>query len=84
MLCDEKFIRLLLVPVILHMVWNSPFQLPLYGKYVLVGAVGWYVCLSLVQEGLHEIAVEQTGARGQKEGHGTEEGTEDITKGGEQ
>lgn len=84
MLCDEKFIRLLLVPVILHMVWNSPFQLPLYGKYISVGAVGWYVCLSLVQEGLHEIAVEQTGARGQKEGHGTEEGTEDITKGGAQ
>lgn len=84
MLCDERFIRLLLVPVLLHMAWNAPLQLPLYGKYLLVGVVGWFVCLSLVQEGLHEIAVEQTGARGQKEGHGTEEGTEDITKGGTQ
>lgn len=64
MLCDEKFIRLLLVPVFLHMVWNSPFQLPLYGKYLIVGAVGWFVCLSLVQEGLHEIAAEQVEARG--------------------
>lgn len=63
MLCDERFIRLLLVPVVLHMVWNSPFQLPLYGKYLLVGAVGWFVCLSLVQEGLHEIASEQVEAR---------------------
>lgn len=63
MLCDERFIRLLLVSVILHMVWNSPFQLPLYGKYLLVGAVGWFVCLSLVQEGLHEIASEQVEAR---------------------
>lgn len=63
MLCDERFIRLLLVPVVLHMVWNSPFQLPLYGKYLLVGAVGWFVCLSLVQEGLHEIASEQVEER---------------------
>lgn len=63
MLCDERFIRLLLVPVFLHMAWNSPFQLPLYGKYLLLGAVGWFVCLSLVQEGLHEIAEEQSEAR---------------------
>ena len=62
MLCDERFVRLLLVPVFLHMAWNSPFQLPLYGKYLLLGAVGWFVCLSLVQEGLHEIAEEQSAA----------------------
>ena len=29
-----------------------------------MGAVGWFVCLSLVQEGLHEIAAEQVEARG--------------------
>ena len=59
MLCDEKFIRLLLVPVILHMIWNSPLQLPYFGKYVILGFAGWFVCFSLVQEGLHEIAEEQ-------------------------
>lgn len=59
MLCDEKFIRLLLVPVILHMIWNSPFQLPYFGTYIILGFVGWFVCLSLVQEGLHEIVEEQ-------------------------
>ena len=63
MLCDEKFIRLLLVPVLLHMVWNSPLNLPFYGKYLIVGAAGWFVCLSLVQEGLHEIATEQAVAK---------------------
>lgn len=63
MLCDERFIRLLLVPVFLHMVWNSPLELPFYGKYLLIGLVGWFVCLSLVQEGLHEIAAEQAEAR---------------------
>jgi len=62
MLCDEKFIRLLLVPVILHMIWNTPWQLPYFGKYIILGFVGWFVCLSLVQEGLHEIAEEQKDA----------------------
>ena len=59
MLCDENFIRLFIVPVVLHMIWNSPLELPFFGKYLLVGAVGWFVCLSLVQEGLHEVAAEQ-------------------------
>ena len=81
MLCDERFIRLLLVPVFLHMVWNSPFQLPLYGNYLLVGIVGWFVCLSLVQEGLHEIAEEQSEAKSQTD-HGSEHGTEDVSVGG--
>jgi len=67
MLCDEKFIRLLLVPVFLHMVWNAPFELPFYGKYLVVGAVGWFVCLSLVQEGLHEIAIEQSRLRAEQD-----------------
>ena len=64
MLCDERFIRLLLIPVVLHMIWNLPdeYQLPLYGNYILVGAAGWFVCISLVQEGLHEVAEEQAGA----------------------
>lgn len=82
MLCDEKFIRLLLVPVFLHMVWNSPFQLPLYGKYLLVGVVGWSVCLSLVQEGLHEIAAEQSEARGRPGRRGDDDGVDSDAEGG--
>ena len=62
MLCDERFIRLLLVPVILHMIWNTPWQLPYFGKFIILGFIGWFVCLSLVQEGLHEIAEEQKDA----------------------
>ena len=63
MLCDERFIRLLLVPVFLHMIWNAPFQLPYFGKFIILGFVGWFVCFSLVQEGLHEIAEEQKAVR---------------------
>ena len=66
MLCDKRFIRLFLVSVILHMIWNSPIDLPYYGKFVLVGVVGWFVCLSLVQEGLHEIAAEKSAAKEQQ------------------
>ena len=66
MLVDVDFIRLLLIPVILHMVWNSPLELPFFGKYLLVGAAGWFVCISLVQEGLHEIQAEQAAARAQR------------------
>lgn len=82
MLCDERFIRLLLVPVFLHMVWNSPFQLPLYGTYLLVGAVGWFVCLSLVQEGLREIAVEQAETRVELDDHGDGGSSEGVEEGG--
>ena len=63
MLCDENFIRLFLVPVVLHMIWNFPLQLPFFGNQIVAGIAGWIVCLSLVQEGLHEVAAEQVEAR---------------------
>ena len=59
MLWDVDFIRLLLVPVILHALWNTPFDLPFYGKYLILGAAAWFVCLSCIQEGLHEIQAEK-------------------------
>ena len=62
MLCDENFMRLFLVPVILHMIWNFPLQLPFFGNKIVAGVIGWFVCLSLVQEGLHEVAAEQANA----------------------
>lgn len=68
MLSDERFFRLFLVPVILHMIWNSPLQLPYFGTFIVVGFVGWFVCVSLVQEGLNEIVVEQKAARLRSEG----------------
>jgi RsiW-degrading membrane proteinase PrsW (M82 family) len=63
MLCDENFIRLFLVPVVLHMIWNFPLQLPFFGNQIIAGIAGWIVCLSLVQEGLHEVAAEQAEAK---------------------
>lgn len=67
MLCDVNFIRLFLVPIALHMIWNAPFSLPFYGKYLIVGAIGWFVAISLVQEGLRELREEQDSVKGEND-----------------
>lgn len=56
---NPKFWHLALVPVVLHAVWNSGFELPFLGKYLILGAVAWFVVLALVQEGLGELREEQ-------------------------
>jgi RsiW-degrading membrane proteinase PrsW (M82 family) len=52
-----------MVPVALHMFWNSPllrFEGALFLiKPILVGGIGWYVVLGLVQEGMRQIRDEQ-------------------------
>lgn len=59
MVDDPKFWRLAIVSVGLHMVWNADFDLPFLGKYLLLGAIAWFVVLSLVQEGLNELRAER-------------------------
>ena len=63
MFFDPRFLRTFFVPVLLHMFWNSPllrFQGALgLIKPILVGGIGWYVVLGLVQEGMRQIRDEQ-------------------------
>ncbi len=74
MLAQGKFLRLFLVPVVFHMVWNSNLKLPVldsergvpYGKCIILGVLAWIVILSLLQEGLREIREEKE-ARGTRE-----------------
>jgi RsiW-degrading membrane proteinase PrsW (M82 family) len=54
-LTDKSFLIVFAVPVVLHAIWDTDFQLPFYGKYVLLGAIGWVVVISLVQSGLREM-----------------------------
>ena len=63
MLSQGRFLRLFLVPVVFHMVWNSHWELWFYGKYLILGALAWIVVLSLLQEGLWEIREEQIKSR---------------------
>ncbi|MBL8324968.1 MAG: PrsW family intramembrane metalloprotease [Rubrivivax sp.] len=50
-----RFLMLFAVPVALHFIWNTSFRLPLFGKEVLLGFIGYVVVFSLVQSGLKEV-----------------------------
>jgi RsiW-degrading membrane proteinase PrsW (M82 family) len=58
-LTAPSFLKAFLIPVILHMFWNSPIQLPLLTKYLLVGIIAWFVVFGLVQQGLKQVKREQ-------------------------
>jgi RsiW-degrading membrane proteinase PrsW (M82 family) len=62
MLQDGRFLKLFALPVVLHMLWNSPIELPFYGKYIILGLVAWIVILGLIQEGLGELRTEKAEA----------------------
>jgi RsiW-degrading membrane proteinase PrsW (M82 family) len=59
MLGEPRFLRVFVVAVTLHMVWDLSFDLLADLPYLLVGLIGWYMVASLIQEGLQEIRVEQ-------------------------
>ncbi|KAA9349561.1 PrsW family glutamic-type intramembrane protease [Larkinella humicola] len=70
LLQEKSFIRLFLLVVVMHMLWNAGFDLPLlpsiFGiqfKHILLGLLGWVIVLSLIQEGLKQIK------KAQKEGN---------------
>jgi ABC-type polysaccharide/polyol phosphate export permease len=39
----------------MHMSWNSPLQLPLYAKYLVLGTVAWFFILEFIQTGLKQV-----------------------------
>ena len=59
---DFRFWKTLLIPMTLHIIWNSPFQLPFFGTQVIVGLVGWYVVFGLTQQGLRQVRDAQLAA----------------------
>lgn len=56
---DWRFLRLFLCSIFLHCLWDTEYQLPYLGKYIIIGLVGWIVVLTLVQEGLNELREEK-------------------------
>jgi hypothetical protein len=61
-LLDTTFLKTMAIPMLLHMLWNSPFQLPFELNHIGIGIVGWFVVFGLVQQGLHQIREEQAAA----------------------
>lgn len=58
MLTDPRFLRVLAVCMVMHMLWNSPISLPVFGlagKYVALGAAAWLLVLGMIQSGLRQI-----------------------------
>lgn len=64
MLTDPRFLRVLGMCMAMHMIWNAPFQLPFYGKYVALGAAAWLLVLGFIQNGLMQVREAQTAAKG--------------------
>lgn len=59
MLWDARFLKTFLIPVGLHMFYNSPLPNPLFVKEAVVAVASWIVILGLVQQGLKQVREEQ-------------------------
>jgi RsiW-degrading membrane proteinase PrsW (M82 family) len=71
MLYDPRFLRIFGLAVALHMLWNAPFSLPFYLKYIALGFVAWVLNLALIQIGLKEVKALQEEAVAAKSGQET-------------
>lgn len=59
-LTDIRFLRIALIPVVLHMIWNSTlFENMWVWRDLALGVVGWIIALRLVQAGLNQIKAEK-------------------------
>lgn len=59
MFTDKRFVQAYCIPVVLHMIWNAPIQLPFWSKQIVLTAIAWYVIFALIQQGLHQVRDEQ-------------------------
>jgi protease PrsW len=59
MFFDSRFLKAFLIPVVLHTLWDCPWQLPFEGNAVISALVSWYVVFGLVQQGLRQVKEEQ-------------------------
>ncbi len=57
---DIRFLRIAVIPILLHMFWNSPLLVEhLYMSRIAAGVIAWIVALRLVQVGLRQVREEQ-------------------------
>jgi RsiW-degrading membrane proteinase PrsW (M82 family) len=59
LIADPRFWKAFLVPVSLHMIWNSPLPAFMNLKYAALGVVAWFVVFGLIQQGLRQVRREQ-------------------------
>jgi protease PrsW len=59
MLFEWPVLRILLMATGLHMIWNSGLTVPIlgiYGKFLILGVIGWILVLLLIQDGIAQVA----------------------------
>ena len=61
---DPRFLRVLAICMVMHMIWNAPFSLWLYGKYLILGAAAWLLVFGFIQTGLKEVRDAQAAVGG--------------------
>lgn len=59
MLGNPMFWKAFLIPVCLHMIWNSPIPTLFFIPMLLNGTVSWFIVFGLVQQGLKQVKREQ-------------------------
>lgn len=60
MLTSARFLRAFGLAAALHMINDSPLNLPFYGKFLAIGFVAWVVIFGFIQAGLKEVREEQS------------------------
>jgi protease PrsW len=59
MLKDRRFLKIFGISILLHMLWNSPIELPFNAKYIILGFVAWVIIFSFIQDGLKQLRTEK-------------------------
>ncbi len=59
-LWDFNFLRILLISIALHMLWNCKwglYKIPVFGdlKYLILGIVAWVIVFAFIQSGLNQV-----------------------------
>lgn len=62
MLKDPGFVRTFVAVMLLHMLWNAPFEVPILPylwflptKQIILGIIAWTMALGIIQSGLKQI-----------------------------
>jgi RsiW-degrading membrane proteinase PrsW (M82 family) len=59
MFFDPRFLRVFVICVVMHMIWNSPFHPPMHLKHIGLGVVVWFLIIEMMNAGLKEVKVAQ-------------------------
>lgn len=79
MLVHQRVLRMLLVVILLHAVWDFPYadRLPFLLTYLLLGIVAWLVAFGMLHGGLKQIRAAQLSAQ---QGHAQVSGNTNVLR----